>query len=121
MNLPASMDDPEMFGPHFRGPSYTRWRVFAAVVFGLPLSEPEMEIFRHHTGRIVSPTVPCEETVLICGRRGGKSRMLATIAVHLATVPDYSDRLAPGETPIVAILAADKRQARTPWLMRRRR
>ena len=113
MNVLDALDSPDLFAPFFRGPSWDRWRVFLAATSGLRLSEPEMEVFRHHTGRTVSPTVPCEEVVLICGRRGGKSRILATIAVHLATVPDYTDRLAPGETPTVAIIAADKRQART--------
>ena len=113
VDILTALDDPKVFAPFFRSPSWDRWRVFLAALSGLPLSAPEMEVFRHHTGRTVAPMVPAEEIVLICGRRGGKSRILATIAVHLATVPNYSDRLAPGETPIVAILAADKRQART--------
>lgn len=113
MNRLQALDAPEMFGPFFRSPTYDRWRVFLAATSGLCLSDAEMELFRHHTGRTVAPTVPVNEVVLICGRRGGKSRILATIAVHLATIPDYSDRLAPGETPTVAVIAADKRQART--------
>ena len=113
MNILDALNDPEMFAPFFQGASWDRWRVFLAATSGLRLSDSEMEVFRHHTGRTVAPTVPCQEVVLICGRRGGKSRILATIAVYLATVPDYSDRLAPGEVPTVAIIAADKRQART--------
>lgn len=112
MNILQALDAPEMFGPFFRGTSWDRWRVFLAAMFGLPMTDTEQAIYQHHTGRTAPPDAPAEEVGLICGRRGGKSRVLATIAVFLATVPDYSDRLAPGETPTVAVIAADKRQAR---------
>ena len=50
---------------------------------------------------------------MIVGRRGGKSRALATIAVFLATFRDYAQFLAPGEVATVAVLAANRAQART--------
>jgi hypothetical protein len=50
--------------------------------------------------------------VLIVGRRGGKSRILALVAVYLATMRDYSAYLAPGECATIAVLAADRSQAR---------
>ncbi len=113
MNILAALDDPALFGPFFRGSSWDRWRVFLAALFALPMDDAALAIYRHHTRRAEPPTAPFTEAGLICGRRGGKSRVLATIAVRLATIPDYTDRLAPGEVPTVAIIAADKRQART--------
>ncbi len=113
MNILDALDAPELFGPHFKGASWDRWRAFLAAMFGLPMTDDALAHYRHHTGRTEAPAAPFNEVALICGRRGGKSRVLATIAVHLATIPDYADRLAPGETPTVAIIAADKRQART--------
>jgi hypothetical protein len=113
VNILDALDAPEMFGPFFRGASWDRWRAFLAAMFGLPMTDDALAHYRHHTGRTEAPAAPFNEVALICGRRGGKSRVLATIAVHLATIPDYADRLAPGETPTVAIIAADKRQART--------
>lgn len=101
-----------MFGPYFKGSSWDRWRVFASMMDGVALSAGELEVFQHHTGRSVPPTCRIDEVVLINGRRAGKSFMLAMLAVYAATVPDYSERLAPGETPTVAIIAADRRQAR---------
>ena len=47
------------------------------------------------------------------GRRGGKSRILALIATFLATFRDYDPYLAPGEVATVAILAANRAQARS--------
>jgi len=112
VNMLQALDAPEMFGPFFRGASWDRWRTFLAAMFGLPLSPDALALYTHHTGRTEAPAAPFNEVALICGRRGGKSRVLATIAVHLATIPDYAARLAPGEVPTVAIIAADKRQAR---------
>ena len=50
---------------------------------------------------------------LVVGRRGGKSFMLALIAVYLACFRDWRPNLAPGERATVMVIAADKRQART--------
>lgn len=78
------MDHPLLFGPHFRGPSWHRWRVFLAALFALPMSDTDMAVFTEHTGRTVAPTVPFREAALVCGRRGGKSRVLALLAVFIA-------------------------------------
>lgn len=112
MNILEALDDPALFAPHFRGGTWEAWRAFLAALYGLPMPDAQLALYRHHTGRQEPPTVPFKEAALICGRRGGKSRILALIATFLATVPDYSDRLAPGEVATVAVIAADRRQAR---------
>ncbi len=56
--------------------------------------------------------MPFREASLICGRRSGKSRLLSLIAVYLACFYDYSKFLVPGETGVLAVIAADRRQAR---------
>jgi hypothetical protein len=48
----------------------------------------------------------------VCGRRAGKSFILALIAVFLACFHDYRPHLAPGERAVVLIIAVDRRQAR---------
>ena len=50
---------------------------------------------------------------MVCGRRGGKSRVLALIAVFLATFRSYVQYLAAGEVATISIIASDRRQART--------
>jgi phage terminase large subunit-like protein len=57
--------------------------------------------------------VPFTEAALCVGRRGGKSRILALIAVYLATFRDYRPYLAPGECATIVIMAANKAQARS--------
>src|SRR5436305_832073 len=49
---------------------------------------------------------------LVCGRRAGKSFVLALIAVYLAVFKDWRACLSPGERGHVMILATNRRQAR---------
>lgn len=114
MNILQAMEDPELFAPWFKDKgTYTAWRAFLAGIFGLPMTDEQAAIFRKHTGRQELPTEPCEEAWLIIGRRGGKSFIMALVAVYLATFRDYQQYLAPGEVGTVMVIAADRRQART--------
>jgi len=65
------------------------------------------------TGRVSSPAAPFKEAMFCVGRRGGKSRVLALIAVFLACFKDYAPHLAPGEVATIAVLAANRSQARS--------
>jgi hypothetical protein len=112
MNILQAMGDRRLFGPHFKGDTWARWRVFLAALFALPLDDDAVAIYRQHTGRTEAPTVPFREASLICGRRGGKSRVLALIATFLAAFRDYTPHLAAGEVATVGIIAADRMQAR---------
>lgn len=96
-----AMDDPKLFGPWFKGDSWAAWRVFLAALFGLPMSESQLESFRAHTGRTAAPTVQAREARLLCGRRAGKSLIAAFIATFLACFRDYQPFLAPGEMATV--------------------
>ena len=113
MNLLQAMDDPKLFAPWFKDKgTWTAWRAFVGALFGLRLPEAETEVYRACTGRSEAPAAPLTEAWLICGRRGGKSFVMALVAVYLATFRDYRPFLAPGERATVLILAADRRQAR---------
>jgi hypothetical protein len=109
-----AMTDERLFASHFASATWARWKVFIKAVFGLggSMTADEVAVFCHHTGRTQPPTQPFGEAALVCGRRGGKSRILAVIAVYLAVFRDYGRYLAAGETPVIAIIAADRKQAR---------
>lgn len=92
------------------GESWKPWRSILAAMHGLPLSDEGLEFYRRHTGRETPPAKPVREFWAVAGRRGGKSRIAALVGVHRAITFDPST-LAPGETPIVMLLAGDKRQA----------
>ncbi len=113
MNILDALNDPALFGPHFPGGSWVRWRAFLAALFALEMDGEALALFQHHTGRVEPPAEAFKEAALVIGRRGGKSRVLASIAVFLACFRDYERYLAPGEVATVAVLAADRKQART--------
>ncbi len=113
MNILDAMSDRKLFAPHFKGDTWGAWRTFLAALFALPMGDADLETYQHHTGRTTPPAMPFLEATLVCGRRGGKSRVLALIATYLATFRDYIPYLAPGEVATVAIIAADRKQARS--------
>jgi hypothetical protein len=65
--------------------------------------------FRKLTGRDREPGRRVEELVCVVGRRGGKSRAMATLACYLAGLCQHD--LAPGERGVVLLIAPDQRQA----------
>jgi len=112
MTILEAMADPALFGTWFRGESWNGWCTATAAVFGLPIGEDAAAIYTQCTGRKIAPSTPVRESWFIVGRRGGKSRIAALIAVYLACFRDYRHVLAPGEVGTLAVIAADRRQAR---------
>ena len=115
MNILDAVRDPNIFGRNFRGDTWAPWFCFLAALFALPLSAPQLELFRQCTGRTVPPTRPFREAWLICGRRSGKSFTLALIAIFVACFTNWKRHLQVGEIGTVMIISADKRSARTIW------
>ena len=111
--LGRCLHDKNLFANHFKGESWAAWRVFLAALFAEAVGPDDLDIYRQRTGRTAWPTAPFTEAAVIVGRRGGKSRTLALIAVYLACFKDYGPHLAAGEVATVGILAVDKGQART--------
>jgi hypothetical protein len=106
--------DPNLFGRWFKKrETWEAWRAFLSALFALPLTDDQLATYKECTGRDSSPLAPINEAWLICGRRAGKSFILALIAVFLATFRSYGQHLAPGERGTIMIMAADRRQART--------
>jgi hypothetical protein len=106
------MADPNLLGRHFRNKStWQAWRVFLAALFGLPVGD-SLDLYQRCTGKSESPRGQATEAALIVGRRGGKSRVLALIAVYLALFRDWKPYLVPGENLYIVVIAADRRQCR---------
>jgi hypothetical protein len=105
--------DPNLFGPWFKDPAtWAAWHAFLKALFALPLSESDLATYRECTGRTEAPKRPAAEAWLICGRRAGKSFMLALIAVYLACFHQHRRYLAPGERATVMVIARDRKQTR---------
>jgi hypothetical protein len=90
--------------------SWTTWLSVCKAAFGLPLSDGERETFQTVAGNRQPPTQRVRELWAIVGRRGGKSRMAAALAVFFACFVKHN--LARGERGSVLVLAASQDQAR---------
>ena len=113
MNIIQACRDPKVFGPFFKGKTWDAWLVFLCALFALPMTPEQLQVYQKHTGRTTPPTSPLHEGWLVCGRRAGKSFILALCAVFLAAFTDWRPFLGPGEQATIMIIAADRRQART--------
>ena len=113
MNILEALDDEHLFAPHFTGESWSAWKGFLAALFALSALDGTAEAYGACTGRAKPPGAPFTEAALIVGRRGGKSRILALVAVYLAVFRDYVPHLAAGELATIAVLAANRSQARS--------
>jgi hypothetical protein len=109
MNIADVMTDQALFGREFGGDSWALWRALLGGFYGV--EGIDADAFRSLTLR--EPGGPWDELWLAIGRRGGKSRSAALIAVFEAAFRDHRARLATGEVATVMVLAGDKRQART--------
>lgn len=105
--------DPNLFGPWFRDPkTWGAWFAFLKALSGLPMDKADLRVFLRCTGRKAPPKGGATEAWLVCGRRAGKSFILALVAVFLACFKDWTGDLAPGERGTVMVIATDRKQAR---------
>jgi hypothetical protein len=108
-----AIQDAALFGEHFRdATTWLAWTAFLCALFALPMTPEQLALYQKHTGRTAPPLEPIHEAWLVCGRRAGKSFILALIAVFLATCRDWRAFLGPGEVGTIMLVARDRRQAR---------
>jgi hypothetical protein len=113
VSILQALDEPRVWRPWFRDPAtWWPWRAFLRALFGLPLDDDAFELFCSCTGRKTALAGGSTEAWLVCGRRAGKSFVLALIACFLATFREWRQYLSPGEVGYIKILAVDRRQAR---------
>jgi hypothetical protein len=107
-----AISDPKLLGAALGdGVSWQTWRVVLKAAFGLDLNRDEAEAFTAVAGSRSPPTKRVRELWAIIGRRGGKSRIAAALAVYLAAFTKH--KLSIGEIGMVLVLAASRDQAQT--------
>jgi hypothetical protein len=113
MTIIDAIADAKLFGGALRDPTtWSAWRAFLCALFALPMSDTEADVFRACTGRGALPEAPFTEAWLVCGRRAGKSFVLAIVAVFLACFREWRPHLALGERATIMVIATDRKQAR---------
>ena len=113
MTIIDAIEDRNLFQPFFQDlQTWTGWIVFLKALFALPMTEAELGIYRQLTHREHPPNQQADEAWLVVGRRGGKSFIVALVAVFLACFRTYAPYLQRGERGTVMVIATDRRQAR---------
>jgi hypothetical protein len=107
-----ALRDPALFGglPAFRDlTTWSRWLVFLAALYGLPLTRDEERVFCEHTGRsrYAPPPGGYREAACIVGRQSGKTRVAATLAAFEAATATTE----PDATETYALLVAQDQRA----------
>ena len=110
--IDRALADKRLLGAALGSPA--TWAVWIAVLratFGLSLTAKQRAMFAAVAGGRVAPTSRVRELWAIVGRRAGKSRIAAAIAVYLACFVKHA--LAPGERGTVLVIAGSMDQAAT--------
>lgn len=111
ISIAAALDDPDLFGPWFAGPSWDGWRAILKGAFALPMTTAETDFFRQVAERD-PPQSRVKELWIVAGRRGGKDSIASLIVAHAAALFEGVGNLRPGERPLCLALACDRDQAR---------
>src|SRR5262245_51623586 len=104
-----ALADARLLGNVIAGESWRAWRVLLIAMMGEALTDEERIIFTKLTGREAEPRQRIEEAALVVGRRGGKSRSMATLASHIAGLCKH--QLVRGETGVLLCIAPDRQAA----------
>jgi hypothetical protein len=104
-----ALADAQLLGNVIGGESWQAWRLLLIAAMGEALDEAERELFRKLTGREAEPRQRIEEAAFVVGRRGGKSRSMATLASYIAGLCKH--QLVHGERGVLLCIAPDQRQA----------
>jgi hypothetical protein len=109
ISLRQALSDLQLLGGALPGMSWRPWRVLLIAAMGGALRDDERVLFRELTGREREPGERIEEAAFVVGRRGGKSRAMATLAVYISGLCQHP--LVPGEKGVLLCIAPDQRQA----------
>ena len=109
MSLPSIIEfttDPQLLGLSLSAPQETLLRA----IYGLPLSQDQLETWRVCTARETYPNRPFGEVTVIAGARAGKdSRIAAPVVLYEAIFGGHERHLSKGEQGMIPVVAQDRR------------
>lgn len=112
--IDEALRDKNLLGAALGDPSsWATWLAVLRASFGLPLNRTERRAFSAVAGSRKPPKARIRELWAVAGRRCGKSRIAAALAVFFAAFIPH--KLAPGERGMVLVLAASQEQARATF------
>jgi hypothetical protein len=115
VSMRQALADTQLLGGILKGDSWQAWRALLIAAMGEKLTADERALFQGLTGRPGEPRERVEEFWAVAGRRGGKTRAAAILAVYMAALVDHKDCLSPGERGIVLLLGQNTKQAQVAF------
>jgi hypothetical protein len=110
VTMRSALADGGLLGGVLVGESWDAWRTVLIAAMGEALTDEERVLFQRLSGRPQEPGQRVDELRGIVGRRGGKTRAMAVLAVYLASMVEHRG-LALGERGLVLFLAQNQRTA----------
>jgi hypothetical protein len=109
--IAKALTNPKLLGAAL-GParSWRTWLIILRAAFGETLTPAELKTFAQVAGGRKPPNERVRELWVAAGRRGGKSRIAAALAVFFGCFVKY--KLAPGEVGMILVLAMSMDQAK---------
>jgi hypothetical protein len=89
VTLRKAFADKALLGKVLTGDSWRSWRILMIAAMGERLTDIERATFTTLTGRATEPLQRVEELDAVVGRRGGKSRALATLSARKFKLRHY--------------------------------
>jgi hypothetical protein len=111
IDIARALADQQLLGAAL-GPidTWSTWVAVLKAAFGLDLTAEELAVFSSVAGNRAPPDRRVREFWCVIGRRSGKSRIAAALAVFIALFTKH--RLAKGERGMILVLASSVEQAR---------
>lgn len=111
IDIARALADQQLLGAAL-GPidTWSTWVAVLKAAFGLDLTAEELAVFSSVAGNRAPPRRRVRELWCVIGRRSGKSRIAAALAVFIALFTKH--RLAKGERGMILVLASSVEQSR---------
>jgi terminase large subunit-like protein len=114
INIDRALCDRNQLGAALGGiASWSIWLAALKAAFALPLNDDQQKTFAAISGNRTPPTKRVRELWCTIGRRAGKSRVAAALAVFIAAFVRH--KLAPGEVGMVLVLGMTQEQAKVVY------
>jgi hypothetical protein len=114
----SAIQDAHLFRNYLAGDgdlsSWANWLTMLKALHGLPIPEAERDVARRCTGRDPAKLSAkgFDEALLLCGRRSGKSKVIALVGAAEAILSGKERNVSAGEIPMVAVLSPTRFQSR---------
>jgi hypothetical protein len=108
----VAFEDHNLLGREFSESSWSAMKALILAALGEQLTGDERKLFIKLSMREQEPLQRVRRLVIVAGRRSGKSRISAALAIYIALLCDHRANLSVGEKGVMLVIAQNTEQAR---------